>query len=58
MDPKNATALHELELVHNLMHFDKVLPTDATLKIERSIQNLEFTLGEDEDQDTTSKNRA
>lgn len=41
MDPNNTTALHELELVHNLIHFDRILPTDATLKIERSIQILE-----------------
>lgn len=33
IDPNNRTAKSELQIVENLIHFDKMLPTDATLKM-------------------------
>lgn len=33
LDKNNETAKHELTLVENLMHFDKMLPTDASLRL-------------------------
>ena len=36
LDPKNLAARQELDLVQSLMHFDKLLPTEATLRIDTS----------------------
>ena len=33
LNPHNETAKAELTLVENLMHFDQLLPTDATVKL-------------------------
>ena len=33
LEPNNETAKSELTLVNNLMHFDKLLPTDATVRL-------------------------
>lgn len=34
IDRDNRTAKSELQIVENLIHFDKMLPTDATLKMK------------------------
>ena len=36
LDPKNLAARQELDLVQSLMYFDKLLPTDATFRIDAS----------------------
>jgi len=34
MDPANETAKYELAIVKSLIHYDKILPTDATLNMK------------------------
>ena len=38
IDKDNKTAKYELKIVENLIYFDKMLPTDATLRMRQPNQ--------------------
>jgi Tfp pilus assembly protein PilF len=39
IDENNSTAKYELKIVENLIYFDKMLPTDATLRMRQPGQD-------------------
>ena len=46
LNKKNETAKAELDLVKNLMHFDEILPTDASLRLSKTAFAQALGLGE------------